>query len=259
MPTGVYPRKIKPKDLCSVEGCVSFARSFGLCETHYYRQRRGSPLGLTPVNQQCAYCRRGLARNQSKFCSEQCCTRFRRSTLAIKLCKSCGREFINPGTNRTTCSKECREVLDAAGIQKWRETDRGRESLRNREYRRKMRKAGRVCEDFTRTEIFERDGWVCRICGEPVDRNAKWPQPRFATIDHILAIANGGTHTRDNVQCAHLICNVRKNDQLAIKVRNSMDAKADRLTNARKPKGRPIPGSKRSGLRKRMDGTVERR
>ena len=33
----------------------------------------------------------------------------------------------------------------------------------------------------------------------------------------------------------------------------------DKRIKARKPRGRPIPGSKRSGLRKRMDGTVERR
>ena len=33
----------------------------------------------------------------------------------------------------------------------------------------------------------------------------------------------------------------------------------DKRIKARKPKGRPMPGTKRSGLRKRMDGTVERR
>jgi|SRR5215472_2121216 len=33
----------------------------------------------------------------------------------------------------------------------------------------------------------------------------------------------------------------------------------DKLIKARKPRGRPMPGTKRSGLRKRMDGTVERR
>jgi len=39
-------------------------------------------------------------------------------------------------------------------------------------------------------------------------------------------------------------------------------AKADRVLKKNfglKPKGRPMPGSKASGLRKRMDGTVERR
>ena len=33
----------------------------------------------------------------------------------------------------------------------------------------------------------------------------------------------------------------------------------DKLIKARKPRGRPMPGTKRSGLRKRMDGTVEHR
>lgn len=39
-------------------------------------------------------------------------------------------------------------------------------------------------------------------------------------------------------------------------------AKTKRIANKRaniKPKGRPLPGTKASGLRKRMDGTVERR
>ena len=33
----------------------------------------------------------------------------------------------------------------------------------------------------------------------------------------------------------------------------------DKRIKARKPKGRPMPGTKRSGWRKRMDGTVEKR
>jgi hypothetical protein len=33
----------------------------------------------------------------------------------------------------------------------------------------------------------------------------------------------------------------------------------DKRIKARKPRGRPIPGSKRSGWRKKLDGTVERR
>src|SRR4051812_9422650 len=43
---------------------------------------------------------------------------------------------------------------------------------------------------------------------------------------------------------------------------NPRMAKADRVLKANyglKPNGRPIPGSRASGLRKRMDGTVERR
>lgn len=34
----------------------------------------------------------------------------------------------------------------------------------------------------------------------------------YPTIDHIVAMANGGGHTWDNVQLAHAICNSYKRD-----------------------------------------------
>ncbi len=47
----------------------------------------------------------------------------------------------------------------------------------------------------------------------------------------------------------------------ATDIRNIRQAerRRDRDSGAMRPKWRPIPGSKASGLRKRMDGTVERR
>jgi 5-methylcytosine-specific restriction endonuclease McrA len=36
------------------------------------------------------------------------------------------------------------------------------------------------------------------------------PEPLAPTIDHIIALANGGTHEPTNVQCAHFICNATK-------------------------------------------------
>lgn len=59
-------------------------------------------------------------------------------------------------------------------------------------------------------EIFERDGWVCHICREPIDPEAKHPDVRAASIDHVVSLASGGTHTRDNMAASHLICNMRK-------------------------------------------------
>lgn len=59
-------------------------------------------------------------------------------------------------------------------------------------------------------EIFERDGWVCHICREPIDPEAKRPDAWAASVDHVIALANGGTHTRDNMAASHLICNIRK-------------------------------------------------
>lgn len=60
--------------------------------------------------------------------------------------------------------------------------------------------------------LMERDNWLCGVCGGRIPKDAKWPDPLFGSIDHVLPIARGGRHTWDNVQPAHLFCNMSKND-----------------------------------------------
>jgi hypothetical protein len=62
-------------------------------------------------------------------------------------------------------------------------------------------------------EVFERDNWICQICGEPVDKDRRSPDPLSPTIDHIKPLTKGGLHVLPNVRLAHHICNNRKNDQ----------------------------------------------
>lgn len=61
--------------------------------------------------------------------------------------------------------------------------------------------------------VYERDDWTCGLCGGAVLRAAKVPNPLAAVVDHVVSLANGGTHEPDNVQCAHFICNSRKGDR----------------------------------------------
>lgn len=61
-----------------------------------------------------------------------------------------------------------------------------------------------------RRAIFERDGWICGLCGEQIDPNLKWPDPMCGTLDHIVPIALGGSHDTANRQAAHLGCNSAK-------------------------------------------------
>jgi len=84
-----------------------------------------------------------------------------------------------------------------------------------------MRKRNAFISNVNSKEIFMRDGWKCQICGGMVLKRAVVPHPMAPTIDHIIPLAEGGTHEPKNVQCAHFICNSKKrdkavNDQLRI-------------------------------------------
>ena len=57
---------------------------------------------------------------------------------------------------------------------------------------------------------------ICGICGNPVDKTLKWPNPLSPTVDHIIPVIKGG-HPTDlhNLQLAHWCCNRQKSDKLA--------------------------------------------
>lgn len=63
--------------------------------------------------------------------------------------------------------------------------------------------------------MYERDGWVCQICGDGVDREAVGTcAPGAPTIDHRIPLAADGAHDESNWQTAHRYCNVVKQDQV---------------------------------------------
>jgi 5-methylcytosine-specific restriction endonuclease McrA len=66
---------------------------------------------------------------------------------------------------------------------------------------------GVVCDStITLAKVFRRDIGVCQIC-------KAWVKPRHASLDHIKPVSKGGTHTWDNIQLVHLVCNLRKGDR----------------------------------------------
>lgn len=56
---------------------------------------------------------------------------------------------------------------------------------------------------------------TCAICGKPVDKTIKYPDPMSPVIDHIIPVAKNG-HPSDinNLQLAHNTCNRQKSDNL---------------------------------------------
>ena len=99
-------------------------------------------------------------------------------------------------------------------VKRYSQTEKGRLKARVSAQTRRARMLGAITERFNDKEIFIRDNWCCGICKEAVDPTLNHPDPMSASLDHVVPLSRGGSHTRDNVQLAHLRCNLRKNDKL---------------------------------------------
>ena len=68
-----------------------------------------------------------------------------------------------------------------------------------------------IDDSLTLAVVFGLDDGICWICrGEvrPIDEDGDWHGK--PTIDHVVAIKDGGTHDEGNVRLAHQACNVRR-------------------------------------------------
>lgn len=79
-----------------------------------------------------------------------------------------------------------------------------------------------IDKTITIEKLLKRDGGICQICGRPVDcKDVANGHARslYPTLDHIIPLSKGGTHTWDNVQLAHMGCNAGKRDRVGITVK----------------------------------------
>ena len=206
----------KGRKVCVIEGCDEFRVGRGWCIKHYTRwQRNGDPeyrlagevvngRRICPrcgedcllsefYNDRTVYCRRCSRARAREYQSQN-----RRLAPRKNLtCFTCRKDFLGTKRNRTYCSREC--------LEKGRH-ERNYPNVLKRQLRFSVAKK----EHFQRIDIFERDNWTCGICNEQIDSSRKRPDPLSPSIDHIIPISRGGDHTRENVQAAHLGCNVSK-------------------------------------------------
>ena len=72
----------------------------------------------------------------------------------------------------------------------------------------------RLAFERNKRKIFASQS-ICGICGQPVDKTLKYPDPMSACIDHIIPIDRSG-HPSDinNLQLAHWKCNRVKANKL---------------------------------------------
>lgn len=86
--------------------------------------------------------------------------------------------------------------------------------VRNHNRKRRALKYQTQVDPINEKLVYLRDGWVCQHCKKRVNKNLKHPNPMSASLDHIIPLSKGGTHTYNNVQLAHLSCNLSKRDNI---------------------------------------------
>jgi 5-methylcytosine-specific restriction endonuclease McrA len=96
----------------------------------------------------------------------------------------------------------------------WRRQPENAAKHRDAERTRRARKIDAGVGEVNEAEVFRRDGWVCQLCGEPVDKRLVWPDPLSASLDHVVPLSLGGEHSPFNCQLAHLRCNVSKGNRV---------------------------------------------
>ena len=184
-------------------------------------------------------------RNAERLLTERRAKRKLSRKDAPKTCPNCGMKFAPEATlKQRFCSKRCSQAATRdSRTRVCSEADCGRpvraKGLCNMHYKRALRAEGRMNDKnwtprkraawearnalirgaeesstFDRVDIFERDGWVCGICLDAVDRDLAYPHPMSASLDHVTPVSLGGSHSPENVQCSHLTCNVRKGNRM---------------------------------------------
>nr|DAP09017.1 MAG TPA: HNH endonuclease [Caudoviricetes sp.] len=210
-------RRATKRQPCKLDGCDELAKGWGYCSAHFQRAKKhGDPEWRLPGeirdgkkvcprcgkdkplsdyganNGYCLPCAAEWAREKRKL---------QNLLILQKVCVVCGCAFTEAWENAITCSKKC-------------QVKREKLTLAKGAARRRALLGSCEREDFRYEEIFERDEWTCGICNEPVDPDSEFPDLRSPSLDHVIPLSKGGSHTRDNVQLAHYICNVTKGARL---------------------------------------------
>lgn len=166
-------------------------------------------------NTECKCCgNRIISKYRRSYCNNLCSDRMdskRRSLRKKKLkkCRNCNVWHRRVGF---CCSEHCMKKISVAT---------------NRDYSKKRyqiaRENGEFDRDITIERLMKRDGERCYLCGDAVLFDLHYLDPKYPTIEHVLAIKNGGTHSWDNVKVACRDCNTRKSTTMVEEFMKGVD------------------------------------
>jgi len=155
------------------------------------------------------YCTRhhkDLAKQYRKKLARQSESKARPSSEAVKQrklftpivitgCRLCGHVFVSVYLTQIYCSRRCAE--------RYRKTIDKVDRLKYRELRRS--------QGF-KAKLYWKSNGQCGICHKHIDLNKAYPDLESFSVDHIIPLSKGGSENQDNLQAAHLSCNISKSN-----------------------------------------------
>ena len=128
-----------------------------------------------------------------------------------KVCPVCAKAFTTSDARKTNCNRLCKNRNRA-----WQPEGMSAKSTRSRYVQRRRDAMRAGDQDLTTYTIWKAEGGQCRLCDKqtidpttprklkPVKRDA------WASLDHVVPLSAGGTHTWANAQLLCYPCNSGK-------------------------------------------------
>lgn len=192
-----HDSSVPPMPQCAAPACDRTARyrASRLCHTHYQRLRNTGALELPSKRADVCQVQgcEGIPTTSYRYCNRHETERGRYGIAGERFYCDCGADMRRGSMRCPTCAYAIRLRRAKDG-----------------QHRRRAAINGATHEPIDSLKVYERDEWQCGLCQQPVDRDTAWPDVMSASLDHVVPLAIGGTHTYDNVQLAHLTCNTSK-------------------------------------------------
>lgn len=179
-------------------------------------------------------------------------------------CTVCGQDILNSQPSAKYCSVACRKVAASRQSHEKRVSERecrycgnlfvpklkemwafcsetcfAKQKADMRRQHKHIRRAkkwnnGDVDYGISLDKLIKRDKNVCHICGLKCDKGDYTTDAngnyiiggKHPSVDHVMPLANGGTHTWDNVKLAHCMCNSLKSNNTCYERSNGQMALA---------------------------------
>lgn len=137
--------------------------------------------------------------------------RIARSVREQGRCRHCDSLYVRKQRFQRYCSSACRGAASASTDERYKSSELCRAARRRGKSKRRAVIRGCAHESIDPIKVFERDKWRCHLCGVKTPRSLRGTtDDRAPELEHIVSLADGGSHTWGNVACSCRKCNISK-------------------------------------------------